>query len=156
MTLEPIRRSVHVRLDPEASFRLFTTDMGSWWPLDVHTRAEDDQEPKDVVFEGHVGGRIYELMTDGSEGSWGTVTAWDPGERVVFDWKPNDTDRPPTEVEVRFEAADDGGTIVQLEHRGWEALGPDLGPRAHDAYDDPSGWRLVLERRFAEAAGRAA
>jgi uncharacterized protein YndB with AHSA1/START domain len=155
MTLDPIQRSVHVRLGQEDAFRLFTAGMGSWWPVETHSRRKEDQEVKDVVFEEHEGGRIYEIMTDGSEGYWGTVTAWDPSGRVVFDWKPNDEDHPHTEVEVTFTPADGGGTIVGLEHRNWEVLGPALGAEGRAEYGSTNGWSLVLEQRYAEAAGRA-
>jgi len=156
MSTEPIRRSLHVRLNPEEAFRLFTAGIGSWWPLDTHARAEErGSETKEVVFEEHAGGRIYEVLTDGTNCDWGRVTAWEPPGRVVYDWKPNDDDHPPTEVEVRFSPTEKGGTMVALEHRGWEALGPDLGPVAREAYDAPDGWGLVFERCFAEAAGVA-
>ena len=56
MSLDPIRKHVHVRLEPDEAFRLFTAGMGTWWPLDTHSRAEDDQVVKDVVVEEHVGG----------------------------------------------------------------------------------------------------
>jgi hypothetical protein len=154
--LEPIHRSVHVPLDPEAAFRLFTAEMGSWWPADTHSRAEEGQETEDVVFEAGVGGRIYEVLSDGSEGYWGTVTAWEPGARVGFDWKPNDEDRPHTQVEIRFSPAEDGGTDVDREHRGWELLGPDVGERGRASYAAPEGWGIVLERAFAQAAAVAA
>jgi uncharacterized protein YndB with AHSA1/START domain len=53
------------------------------------------------------------------------VLAWEPGRRLVFEWRgksfaPGER----TEVEVRFEPVE-GGTRVTLEHRGWEALGDD-------------------------------
>jgi uncharacterized protein YndB with AHSA1/START domain len=153
MALDPIVRSLHVPLNPGDAFRLFTLEMRSWWPLDTHSRAEEGQKVEDVVFEGHVGGRIYEIMTDGSEGYWGTVVAWEPGARVVFDWRPSDEDRPHTQVEVRFSPGEDGGTLVDLEHRGWEALGPDLGAKAREAYDAPEGWGLVFHAAYARAAG---
>jgi uncharacterized protein YndB with AHSA1/START domain len=154
MTLDPIQRQVHVRLDQADAFRLFTTGMGSWWPLETHSRRDEDHDTEAVVFEDHVGGRIYEVMTDGSEGYWGTVTAWDPHARVVFDWKPNDEDHPHTEVEVTFTPDEDGGTIVALEHRNWEVLGPALGAQGREGYGSPSGWTLVFDQRFADAAGR--
>ena len=155
MTLEPISKHVNVAIGPAEAFRLFTAGMGSWWPLDTHSRREDDQVTKDIVVEEHVGGRIYELMTDGSEGYWGTVTTWDPPSRLVIDWRPNDrTEQPHTEVEVRFSPAAGGGTSVDLQHRYWERLG-DRADEARAEYDSETGWALVLNRAFMDAAGRA-
>jgi hypothetical protein len=62
----------------------------------------------------------------------GTVTAWDPGRRLVF------VDDRDTEVEVSFEA-EGGQTRVRLEHRGLERLRPDLADR-HGRF----GWQLLM------------
>jgi hypothetical protein len=53
-----------------------------------------------------------------------------------------------TEIDVRF-TADGAGTIVLLEHRGWERLGPD---GAAIAARWANGWPRVV----AAFAGRAA
>ena len=67
-------------------------------------------------------------------------------------WKPNLTDNPPTELEISS-SPDDGGTRVDLEHRGWERLG-DLAQQGRGEY--AGGWTLVFEERFAAAANGAA
>ena len=55
MSVEPIVRSVTVRCDSERAFRLFTEEMGSWWPIQTHARAvtefHDDLYAKALVFE---------------------------------------------------------------------------------------------------------
>ena len=58
---------------------------------------------------------------------------------IVLAWKPNDRPEPPTEVEIHFEA-DGDGTIVRLEHRGWDKLG--TGPRRL-ARDTTAGGRSL-------------
>jgi uncharacterized protein YndB with AHSA1/START domain len=152
-TIEPLRSSVTVRRSPADAFRLFTTDMGTWWPLDLHSLAVDTYEGRvrveSLEFEEREGGRIVERMSDGTEGTWGTVLVWDPPSRVVLAWKPNTDDRPPTELEVRF-TSDAGGTLVELEHRGWERLG-DIAERARAEYGQ--GWGGVLSL-YASAAER--
>lgn len=55
----------------------------------------------------------------------------------------------PAEVEFVFEA-DGGGTIVHLEHRGWERLG-DRAAEARESHE--AGWQLPLARFAAAAAG---
>ena len=143
--IEPVVKSVRVALDRERAFRLFTGGMGTWWPLETHSIAAGTYEGRltaeDLVFEEREGGRIYEKLSDGSEGTWGFVQVWDPPARVVFTWNPNLNDTPRTEVEVRFTEKPDGTEVV-LEHRGWEALG-EIGPSQREAYD--SGWPGVLE-----------
>jgi uncharacterized protein YndB with AHSA1/START domain len=70
------------------------------------------------------------------------VLEWVPPTRFVLAWKPNDSSRPPTEVEVRF-TPEGGGTLVELEHRGWERLG-EIAAEARQTYG--GGWVRVLSR----------
>lgn len=153
-TLEPLRRSVTVNLSPERAFALFTDGMGTWWPLEDYSRAVDQYEgvkAERLVFEVRVGGRMLEHLSNGEVLPWGEVLAWEPPSRVVMSWKPNSTDRPPTELEVRF-VAEGSGTRVELEHRGWERLG-DLAERARAQYE--GGWPTTLGL-FEEAARQEA
>jgi uncharacterized protein YndB with AHSA1/START domain len=152
--IEPVRRSVTVRATPARAFEVFTEGFGSWWPLEVHSIAVDDPEPGregevpvTAGIEPREGGRIVERMADGTELSWGHVAAWEPPHRLVLSWNPSRTDRPHTEIEVTFTAEGDG-TRVDLEHRGWERLGP-RGAEVREGY--ASGWVGTLDR-FASAA----
>jgi uncharacterized protein YndB with AHSA1/START domain len=150
--IEPIHATVTVHRTPEDAFRIFTREMGSWWPLQAHSIAEDTHggalKAETVIFEEHEGGRVFERLSDGSEATWATILAWDPPRRLVLAWKPNLSDKPPTELEVTFTPeADD--TIVDLDHRGWERLGA-LAEEARDSYGE--NWDGVLAL-FVEAAG---
>ncbi|MGZ8631115.1 MAG: SRPBCC domain-containing protein [Actinomycetota bacterium] len=151
--IEPIHRSITVHRTPDEAFRLFTTQMGSWWPLDTHGRAEEHEGTKTerLVFEERAGGRIYEVLSNGLEADWGIVTAWEPPGRVEIDWNPSPEDRPYTEVEVTFTPAGDGGTRVDLFHRHWERLGDELATTYRENYD--TGWAYVFDDRFGAAAG---
>jgi uncharacterized protein YndB with AHSA1/START domain len=141
----PVVKTVQVTLPPAETFTLFTRDMGRWWPLEIHSIAVDSLDGRvealALVFEEFEGGRIYEVMSDGAEGMWGHVLVWEPPKRVVFTWKPNLTDDPVTEVEVRFRPSG-SGTEVELEHRGWERLGA-VWEKKRDGYD--KGWPRVLK-----------
>lgn len=152
MSGEPIRKSVTVERTQQEAFDLFTTGIGMWWPLDTHSRAdaEKDETTERVIFENHAGGRIYEVLSTGVESPWGAVTVCEPPRRLVFDWKPSDEDRPPTEVEVTFSDEGLGRTRVDLEHRRWESI-PDLDPADYEGY--AVGWDYVFVERFGEAAG---
>jgi uncharacterized protein YndB with AHSA1/START domain len=149
----PVRKSVRVQIAVEQAFRLFTEHIDRWWPVEVHSRAAGEQygdgvKVERVVFEPRAGGRLYEVTSEGVEGVWAEVVAFEPPARIVLAWKPNDRPEPPTEVEIHFEP-DGDGTIVRLEHRGWERLGA-RAAEARDGYD--GGWRLPLERFVAAAA----
>ena len=146
--LEPVRQSVRVRRPIDAAFELFTRDIGSWWPVGTHHARG---EVVGVVFEGRLGGRIYERCRDGETADWGEVLAWDPPRRVVFSWVLSVRQGAPTEVEVRFTAEDATTTRVEVEHRGWERLGG-LATETRASY--LNGWPLVM-RLFLEAAGTA-
>jgi uncharacterized protein YndB with AHSA1/START domain len=145
--VESITRSVTVEGSAEHAFRVFTEHMGAWWPLDTHSIAVDqglDQQAETLKVDGREDGRIEEVLEDGSTRSWGGIEAWEPPNRVVFWWKPNELPIPPTEVEVRF-TAEGETTRVDLEHRGWERLG-DAAADIHPLYSSEGGWTLVLGR----------
>ena len=147
MSVEPIRRSVTVACPPERAFRMFTQEIGSWWPVEMHSRTVDDFEGKGIKverieFQGRVGGGVLEHMSNGQTLPWAEVLAWDPPSGFVLSWHPSFSARPPTEVEVRFSASGPG-TLVELEHRGWEALGPEI---AAIQGDYAAGWIPTLER----------
>jgi uncharacterized protein YndB with AHSA1/START domain len=133
-----VRKSIVVSCSPEQAFSLFTEGVAGWWPLSTHSVGE--AKVRSAVFEGRVGGRIYEIWDDGQERDWGTVLTWEPPHRVVYSWQPN-ADRPAsTEIEVRVTPEGDGARL-DLEHRGWERLG-DEAAEVHGRYD--GGWDIVL------------
>jgi DNA-binding transcriptional ArsR family regulator/uncharacterized protein YndB with AHSA1/START domain len=148
--IEPVRRSVTVRASRERAFGAFTERFGEWWPLELHSISVDDPEeggkpeiPQTAILEGGQGGRVFERLADGRELDWGSVTAWDPPARLVIAWNPSRQARPSTEIEVTFERIGDEETRVDVEHRGWEGL----GPRAADVREGyAEGWELVLGR----------
>jgi uncharacterized protein YndB with AHSA1/START domain len=151
--VESIRRDVRVRCSPDRAFRVFTERIGTWWPLETHSIAVDQELGLRAVtlkIDTREEGRIQEVLEDSSTRDWGGVVAWEPPHRVVFAWKPNDRPIPPTEVEVRFTPEADGA-LVQLEHRGWDRLG-EVSEVIRPLYASDGGWTMVLER-YRNAAG---
>jgi len=138
LVIEAVRKTVTVDCVVEEAFRVFTADAFSWWPIQTHSIHEESV--REIVFEGREGGEVYEISTGGERGHWATVLEWDPPTRLVLAWHILRADDSPTEVEVRFSPEGDG-TRVELEHRGWEALG-DGGSQKRDNYD--TGWDFVL------------
>lgn len=139
-----IRKTIEVKAPIERAFQVFTTRMGEWWSKDFSINRATTQE--DVIAEPHVGGRWYEVGTDGSECQWGRVIEWDAPNRVLLAWQINaQWQYDPgfeTIVEVRF-AERDGGTIVTFEHRGLENFG-DAAEAQRERMD--GGWGMLLER----------
>ena len=138
LVIEAVRKTITVDCVVEEAFRVFTADAGSWWPTDSHSINGD--EVTGIVFHGRVGGEVYEMTADGRKGHWASVLAWEPPNRLVLAWNILEKEALATEVEVRF-TAEDGGTRVDLEYRGWERVA-EARVEKRDAYD--TGWDHVL------------
>jgi uncharacterized protein YndB with AHSA1/START domain len=138
MALE-VRATVTVELPRDEAFRLFTERMGSWWPLGTHSVYE--HQAVNVTLEPRVGGHLYESTADGRTSDWGTVTIWEPVDRIAMTWHPGYEEELETLVEVTFSDASDGGTRVDLLHTGWAVHGADAQKMA-SGYE--VGWPIVL------------
>lgn len=141
------RRSVTVQASPDRAFEVFTAGFSTWWPLESHHIGETMAVA--AIIEPRSGGRWFERDADGNECEWGFVTEFDPPHRVLLAWHLNPEwkfDPDPanaTEVEITFTAAD-GGTLVELEHRGFEKHG-DAGSKMREAVSAPGGWTDLLQ-----------
>jgi uncharacterized protein YndB with AHSA1/START domain len=141
-----VRKSVVVGRPVEDAFRVYTEQVGSWWPFaKTHSVAKGDVET--VIIEGREGGRFYERTKSGAEHLWGTILAWDPPTRILHSWHPGQGEETAQRIEVTFTQVGDG-TRVDLVHTGWEALG-DRMPEIVGSYE--TGWDTVLAR-YVEAA----
>jgi activator of Hsp90 ATPase-like protein len=136
--VQAVRKILAVACSPERAFEVFTREIGSWWPLGQYSIGGD--KITEVVFEEHVGGRIFERHSDGGEGEWGRLLEWEPPRSFTMSWYPGHDSSEATELQVRF-APDGDGTRVELEHRGWEARGAQAA-EARTSYNN--GWDTVL------------
>jgi uncharacterized protein YndB with AHSA1/START domain len=120
-----VRKVSMVAAPPAVAWRVFTERMGTWWPLAVYKIGKANAV--DAVIEPRVGGRWYERGDDGSTCDWGRVLVWEPPSRLVLSWDVSaDWHYDPelkTEIEIRFIAAGEGGTRVELEHRKLDRYG---------------------------------
>jgi Activator of Hsp90 ATPase homolog 1-like protein len=139
---------VTVRVPVETAFRTFTAELGSWWPLPSKSVSMEDAET--VMVEPAVGGRVYERARGGEQHPWGEVLVWDPPTRFAFSWHPGRAAETSQEVDVRFTGVE-GGTRVELEHRGWERL-VGHGGEIPEHFD--SGWDEALAS-YVELAERS-
>jgi uncharacterized protein YndB with AHSA1/START domain len=142
----PIRQKVEVPGSPDRAFRLFTEQMGTWWPVHDYSRAVSEFQAENVraerlEFQTRLGGSILEHMSDGRVLPWAEVIVWEPPHRVVMAWRPHSSEEPPTEVDVTFTPRD-GDTLVELEHRGWEGLSEAFREGLYDIY--ARGWVTTL------------
>ena len=139
-TIPPVIKTITVRCAPTTAFRVFTADIGQWWPLAQYSIGG----AADCRFEPEVGGRLYQVGTDGSEQTWGQVLAWDPPHAVAFSWQINCAPEEAQRIDVSFRAVADG-TEVRLVHAGWDKL-KSGGAERREAYD--GGWVAVFERAY--------
>jgi uncharacterized protein YndB with AHSA1/START domain len=139
--LPPVERRTTVSWPPAEAFERFTARFGEWWPVSTHSIG--GTRVTRVVFECEVGGRIFEEFADGRRYQWGRVTAWEPPARVAFTWHPSRDESLAQDVEVRFEAAGGGGSLVVLTSSGWEKLGA-RAARERKGYS--IGWGSILEQ----------
>ena len=146
--IDPIRLAFEVRCPPEHAFAVWTGRIGQWWPADHTVSGETGLA---VVLEPRRGGRIFERTTAGVEHDWGEVTVWEPPSRLAYLWHLRRDRADATEVEIRFLPHGDATTLVEIEHRGWEALGAD-GESWRDR--NHGGWASLLPHFVAAAEAR--
>jgi len=113
-----IRKAISVARPPEVAFRVFTEEIGKWWPLEEGF-SFGRERAKDIFIEGRVGGRFFERFTDGTEFDVGRVTAFQPPHTVTLTWKAPDWEGL-TEIEIRF------FTGRGRDHNRTRCLGPAL------------------------------
>jgi uncharacterized protein YndB with AHSA1/START domain len=157
VTLEPIVREVVVAAPIDTCFHTFVHGFGTWWPPEHHI---GDRTVVEFRIEPEVGGRCYDVDTDGGVSHWGTVLALEPPERLVLawhiqgDWTVDHDPALQSEVEVRFTALEDARTSVRLEHRNLERHGSGAaGLQA--GVGGSGGWTGILQRFADVAEGRA-
>jgi uncharacterized protein YndB with AHSA1/START domain len=144
-----IKKELTVEAPLDRAFRVFTANMGAWWPKSHHI---GQAALKDCVIEPKVNGRWYEVDEDGSTCDWGKVLEWDPPRRLRLAWQLNQEFRYDpdlvTEVEVSFTRLGPKRTRVDFEHRHLERFG-DAAERLRGAMD--TGWGEILDG-YAQAA----
>jgi uncharacterized protein YndB with AHSA1/START domain len=149
-----IRKELTVEAPIDRAFRVFTANMGAWWPKEHHIGAS---AMRDCVIEPKVNGRWYELSEDGSTCEWGKVLAWDPPRRLLLAWQLNSSFQYDsalvTEVEVSFTLLGPKLTRVDFEHRDLQRFG-DAAERLREEMG--KGWGQILESYRLTAIANAA
>ena len=147
-----VRKVIQVDAPQETSWKVFTSQMGTWWPL-AHYKI-GKAKAVDAVLEPKVGGRWYERGEDGSTCQWGSVLSWEPCSRLVLswditaDWQYDPTLK--TEIEVRFVVENAERTRVELEHRRLDRFGA-RRDEMRRIFDTEGDWGQLLAG-FAQVA----
>lgn len=151
-----LRKVTMVQAPPAVAWRVFTEQMGTWWPLTAYKIGKANA--LDAVMEPRVGGRWYERGDDGSTCDWGSVLLWEPPSRLVLSWDITaDWQYDPdlkTEIEVRFIAEGESATRVELEHRKLDRYGA-RREEMRRIFDTEGDWCRLLAMFAARAAEAA-
>jgi Activator of Hsp90 ATPase homolog 1-like protein len=134
--IPPLVVEFSVAAGPEQAFRTWVERAHLWWPRG-HTRSGAAER---IVFEPHVGGRVYEVDGAGDEHDWGRVAAWDPPASLRLSWHHVFPAEEATDLHVSFRA-EGGGTTVRIVQTGWEVLGAVEGAARRDR--TVTGWTTV-------------
>ena len=140
-----VEHGIDLRCSADHAFTVFTEQIATWWPLHLHSIGAglDGRTAVGCVIEPVTGGRVYEVLENGTQLDWGRVVTWQPGRLLELDWNPSLTTRPYTQVAVRFTPTGDGACRVEVTHSGWELL--EQPAAARESYD--AGWPLTLRAR---------
>jgi uncharacterized protein YndB with AHSA1/START domain len=127
------RITVSVSVPPAHAFEVFTQQIDLWWRRGGKYRHFGGERAL-IAIEPRVGGRVFESLGDaGPVHEIGRVLAWQPPERLRFEWRlVNFAPDERTEVEVTFEPLG-AGTKVTVTHRGWAAIRDDHPARHGEA-----------------------
>src|SRR5262249_45926888 len=83
------RAAVMVALPSEDAFRIFTEEIDQWWRRGLRYRVAGGNRGF-IHLEPKLGGRLYESFEEGAATrvfETGTITAWEPPSRLVFEWR---------------------------------------------------------------------
>jgi uncharacterized protein YndB with AHSA1/START domain len=148
-----VRKMMNVQAPLAVAWRVFTEQMGTWWPLAVYKIGKANAV--DAIIEPRVGGRWYERGEDGSTCDWGSVLSWEPPSHLVLSWDINaDWQYDPdlkTEIEVHFIAVGKDATRVELEHRKLDRYGA-RRDQMRRIFDTEGDWGRLLAAFAARAA----
>lgn len=152
--LAPIVKTLEISVPPARAFDAFAREMGRWWPLHTHSRADRERGERavDVGVEARVGGRVFEILDDGRELDWGEVLVWQPGARFEFSWHLGAPPEQATRVRLDFEPGPQGGCRVTLTHSDWARLGEASGARRLGYV---GGWDTVFGAGYGGYVGAA-
>jgi hypothetical protein len=113
---------------PEEAFGMYIDEIG----LGLRTIGSPLIQPETgryIRFKRDASGRFVELYDAVTREAFdlGRITVWSPGRRLAFTWRePDWPEGASTDVDIHFEPIF-GGTLVRIEHSGFERIGPNAG-----------------------------
>ncbi len=149
--LPPIVKTIEVPCGQQRAFEIFVTGMPGWWPLEKRSMSlmmNNGRPAAGLAVDTRAGGRIVETSPDGDEYHWGTITVYDPFDRLKLDFHMGLPAETASLVEVDFHPIAADRTRVVLTQSRWEAF----GKMAQDMYNGyGSSWSLIFEESYGAA-----
>ena len=150
-TLPPVVKVIEVPCSQEKAFSIFVDGLPGWWPVDKRSMSlmwNGGRAAKALTIEAKEGGRIVETSPDGDEYHWGTITVYDPHDRLKMDFHMGLSPDTASLVEVDFHEIDANRTKVVLTQSRWEAFG-ELARDMYNGYG--SSWAMIFEEGYGAA-----
>jgi uncharacterized protein YndB with AHSA1/START domain len=149
--LDPIVKTIEVPCDQAKAFKIFVSEMSTWWPLDKFTVSAMGGAP--IRVDARPGGEIVEIGPDNTEHLWGAIQSYEPNDFISMSFhipRPGYAVSGRSLVEVRFTVLEEKKTRVVLTQSNWEAFGDSardmMGGYGH-------GWAMIFERAYKAACG---
>ncbi|MEJ7604293.1 MAG: SRPBCC domain-containing protein, partial [Kofleriaceae bacterium] len=108
---DQVRVTTYVKVAVGDAFAVFSEEIDRWWRRGPAYRIAG-RSPGTLHLEPRLGGKIFE-QHEHARYEVGTITAWEPPARLMFEWRsitfmPDET----TTVELWFEASGEGTRVT--------------------------------------------
>lgn len=130
-----IEQEIAIAAPPERVFAAYVNELARWYSRDFIMGGE---LTVDFVLEAEPGGRLMEVFDGGGGMVWAEVIAIRPGRMIRLGIPEGVVWSGPGYFVLRFEPADEGGTLLKLEHQCTQAFSED----GHSGY--VYGWTELL------------
>ncbi|WP_316861405.1 SRPBCC domain-containing protein [uncultured Cohaesibacter sp.] len=148
--LKPVVKVIEVPIDAPFAYRLFTSGIASWWPLDTRSiSAHSVGKPaKTIEADPIPGGAIIEISADDTRYVWGNFADCAPPFSLAIDFHMGQPKEHNTLLAISFLQMEEHQTLVKLVHSGWDCFGP-LAQMMREGYD--RGWDEIFCNHYAQA-----
>ena len=138
--------AIAISAAPERVWQAWVEEINQWWTKPYYN---DHSLVTGLHMEPGLGGRLIEKWGETGSGFLiGTIVEWLPPLRMAYTWTERGWGGAQTFVRVEFTEDGRGGTLMRLEHHGFERL-PE-GAQQRQGYQQGWGDLLTKARNFLE------
>lgn len=125
---------------PERVYQSFVSETGCWWPKQYLM----GRGSVDIVLDARPGGMLMETDSAGGGTAWAQVISLYPGRSIRLGIPEGVYWSGPGHYSLRFDAAEDGTTLLKLEHQSTQQKSAEGD--GHSGY--VQGWTTILAERL--------